>query len=71
MLVTVKKWYMPRRVYGKVVGSNRQYVFVQGAFGLEQFHRSSVRVVRSNTACTRQGVGVARGDNNLGVTPCG
>ena len=48
MLVTVKKWYMPRRVYGKVVGSNRQYVFVQGAFGLEQFHRSSVRVVRSN-----------------------
>jgi IS4 transposase len=48
MLVTAKNWYMAKRVYGKVVGSNKRYVFVQGKFGLEQFHRSSIRVVRSN-----------------------
>jgi hypothetical protein len=52
MLVTVKKWYMKKRVYGRVVGSNKHYVFVQGKFGLEQFHRSSVRVVRANKACS-------------------
>ena len=51
-LVTVKRWYMPRRVYGKVLetiraGWNRGYVIVRGdSFGLEKFHPSTVRAVR-------------------------
>jgi len=49
-MVTVKDWYMPRRVYGRVVGRNARYVFVQGSWGLGQFHPSAVREVRSNTA---------------------
>lgn len=51
-MVTVKGWYMPRRVYGHVVGRNARYVFVQGAWGLGQFHPSAVREVRSNKACS-------------------
>jgi bisphosphoglycerate-dependent phosphoglycerate mutase len=51
MLVTAKSWYMKRRVYGKVVGGNKNYVFVKGKFGLEQFHRSSIRVVKGAKLC--------------------
>jgi hypothetical protein len=46
MLVTAKAWYMKRRVYGKVVGRNKNYIFVRGDFGLEQFHKSTVRIVK-------------------------
>lgn len=53
MLVTAKKWYMPRRVYGKIIGRSGRRIFIQGSFGLEEFDKSSVREVRSNTACSR------------------
>lgn len=48
MLVTAKKWYMPRRVYGKIIGRSGRRIFIQGSFGLEEFDKSSVREVRSN-----------------------
>ena len=63
MLVTVKSWYMPRRVYGHVVGRNARYIFVQGSWGLGQFHPSVVREVRSNKARTRQGQVAPQFDN--------
>lgn len=54
-LVTAKAWYMKRRVYGRVVGSYRHKVFVLGKFGLGEFHRSSVRVVKAASAGGRGG----------------
>lgn len=45
-LVTVKSWYMPRRVYGRIVGREGDSVFVLGQFGLGAFHKSVVRKVR-------------------------
>lgn len=45
-LVTARRWYMPRRVYGHIVGGNKTLLFVRGNFGLEQFHRSTVKRVR-------------------------
>lgn len=47
-LVTVKDWYMKRRTYGRIIGSNQRKVFVLGKFGLGEFHRSSVRVVKTS-----------------------
>lgn len=44
-LVTAKRWYMPRRIYGRVVRAKKKSVVITGSFGLEQFHRDTVRVV--------------------------
>jgi bisphosphoglycerate-dependent phosphoglycerate mutase len=48
-LVTAKAWYLPRRVYGKVIGRYKDRVYVQGKFGLEQFHKSTVKVVKKRS----------------------
>lgn len=48
-LVTAKNWYMPHRVYGRILsrdGRKKGFVVVQGKFGLETFCRSTVRVVK-------------------------
>lgn len=49
-VVTAKAWYMPRRVYGRVVGWHRGRVFIRGAFGLESFQRDSVKMVGRGNA---------------------
>lgn len=51
-LVTLKAWYMPKRVYGHYEGKVRETWFgfrmliVSGGWGLSQFHRSQLKPVR-------------------------
>ena len=46
-LVTAWKWYMDRRVYGRITSYlGNSWWGVQGQFGLEQFHISVIRPVK-------------------------
>ena len=45
--VTAKAYYMPRRVYGRILGIVRRGTYaVRGNFGLEEFHIRNIRAVR-------------------------
>ena len=50
-MVSGWRWYMPERVCGRVIAYlGRNLWAVQGKFGLEEFHGSSLRLVRPQSA---------------------